>query len=250
MRLLEVTGVVVEEDELLVSDLRQTRHPTPGEPVPGIDDEHQLILIQRQALHVGMAHRPRETELDLFVQGHLQDRLRMRSPHRDGNPWMRRREPLQQPGQGISPHPRRSPDPQSSPRSPPELLQPPLALLKPAHDPLRVRQKLLARLRKPHPPTRPNEKRIPNLLLQRLEPRRQGWLREIHLLGSPAQVTQPRHRNKTLQLSKEHARGSFQSPAISLWRSAVTFLFLLKADSRQLITISFSYIYDTCKQLE
>ena len=185
--------------------------PLPGKPVPRIDDEHQLVLIEPQALHLGMAHRPREPELHLLLQGHLQDLLGMPGPDRDGDPRISRREPLQQPGQCVGPNPRRSPDPQPPPRSPPQLLQPPLALLEPIHDPLRVRQKLLPSLRKPHPPTRPHEKRIPNLLLQRLQPRRQRRLRQKHLLGSPAQVPQPRHREETLELPEQHAV-SFQSP--------------------------------------
>src|SRR5215218_2573439 len=79
-------------------------------------------------------------------------------------------------------------------------------------DPLRIRQELLARLRKPHPPTRPHEQRIPKLLLERLESRRQSRLRKIHLLRRPAQISQPRHRQKAFDLPEEHAV-SLRSPA-------------------------------------
>ena len=180
--------------------------------MPRIYDQHQLILIEWQTLHLGMPHRPREPQLHLLLQRHLQNRLGMPRPHRDGDPGMSRREPLQQPRQRVSPHARRSPDPQPPPRSPPELLQPPLALLEPAHNPLRIRQKLLARLRKPHPTTRPHKQRIPNLLLQRLQPRRQCRLRQEHLLRSPAQIPEPRHRYKAFKLPKQHAV-SLRSPA-------------------------------------
>src|ERR687889_1946546 len=95
VRLLEVARVVVEEDELLLTDLGQARCTLPGEPVPWIYDEHQFVLIERQALDFGVAHRPRETELHLLLERHLEDRLGMPGPHRDRNPRMRRREPLQ-----------------------------------------------------------------------------------------------------------------------------------------------------------
>src|SRR5215207_5413746 len=65
--------------------------------------------------------------------------------------------------------------------------------------------KLPASLREPHPTARAHEERIPKLLLQCLEARRQRRLREIHLLSSPAQVPKPRHGQKAFQLSEEHA---------------------------------------------
>src|ERR671914_465247 len=88
----------------------------------------------------------------------------------------------------------------------------PPALLEAADSALRIRQELLPRLREPHPPARPHEELIPDLFLQRLQPRRQRGLRQKHLLRRPAQVSQPRHRQKTFHLSKKHAV-SLRSPA-------------------------------------
>src|SRR5215212_4433823 len=143
----------------------------------------------------------------------------MPRPDRDRNPRMRRREPLQEPGQRVRPNPRRSPDPEPPSRCPPYLLQAPLAFFETPHYPLRIRQKLPASLRDPHPTTRPHKQRVPKLLLQRLQTRRQGRLRKIHLLCGPAQIPQPRHRQKAFQLSEEHARSSFQSLGIRLQAS-------------------------------
>src|SRR5215211_287312 len=129
----------------------------------------------------------------------------MPGPYRDRHPRIGRREPLQEPRQRVGPDPRRRPEHQPPARSPPQLLQMPPALLEAPDTALGVRQELLAGLREPHPPARPHEELIPDLLLQRLQPRRQRGLRQKHLLRRPAQVPQPRHRQETFHLPKKHA---------------------------------------------
>src|SRR4028119_409276 len=160
----------------------------------------------------------------------------MPRPYRDRDLRLSRHEPLQKSWQRVGSHAGRGPDQEPPPRRPPQLLQPPPPLLeapehplrvrhellarlrqphppaRPPHPPpplleapeppLRVRHELLARIRQPHPPARPDEQLVPYLLLERLQPRRQGRLREKHLLRRPAQVPEARHRQKTLELSE------------------------------------------------
>src|SRR4028119_2261086 len=126
----------------------------------------------------------------------------MPRPYRDRDLRISRHEPLQKPRQRVGSHAGRGPDQEPPPRRPPQLLQPPPPLLEAPEHPLRVRHELLARIRQPHPPARPDEQLVPYLLLERLQPRRQGRLREKHLLRRPAQVPEARHRQKTLELSE------------------------------------------------
>src|SRR5918994_1627464 len=184
--------------------------------VPRRDAPHDRRSRQERdpqpVLDLRMPHRPREPEVHILLQCHLQDVLRGPRAYGYRHPRIRRREPLPQPWQSVRPYPRRRPEHEPPSRSPTQLSQPSPALLEAPPSPLRVRQELLSRLREPHPPARPHEELVPNLHLQRLQTRRQGRLRQEHLLRSPAQVSQARHRQEALYLSEKHAV-SLRSPA-------------------------------------
>src|SRR5919202_6238504 len=116
-RQLVVARGVVEEYELLAPDLRQLRRSLLCKAMLRVHHQHELVLVKRHALHLRVAHRPRQPELYLLLQNHLQNVLRVPGPHRDRHPGVRCREALQDRRQSVRAYPRRSSQGQPPARS-------------------------------------------------------------------------------------------------------------------------------------
>lgn len=207
MRMLAIDpGGAVEEDEVLAHELLDADPPSGGEGVPGVHDEHDLVLVERHALDVGMAERAHEAELHLVAQHHVQHLLGV--PRADGQPDRRVRgaEALQDRREDVRADRGGRAEQELSGGAASEVRQQ-LATVGERHErALGVGQEGASGLREPHPAARPDEQRPAELPLQRLEARRQRRLADEQRLRRAADVAPPRDLEEALHLREQHRR--------------------------------------------
>src|SRR5919109_519099 len=91
----------VEEDQLHVADLLGADRLLLGEAVLRVDDENEVVLVERRRLDLRVAERTAESEVDLLLEDELEDLFRVARANRQLDPRMCPAEAGQDPRQDV-----------------------------------------------------------------------------------------------------------------------------------------------------
>ena len=204
VRELGVARRAVELDELLARDLLQPDLPALGEAVGRVADEHEPVLVERRRDDVGVAQDARQPEVDLLAQDEVEHLLGMAGAHAHRTRGWAVANSLSIVGSeyvesaGAAPSASRPAPPRSNA----------FTICRPSESDSSART---AKGRKASPAS---VSRIPcevrmeelgrELLLQPLEPRRQGRLGDEQRVGRAADARRSRDLDETLDLRNLH----------------------------------------------
>jgi hypothetical protein len=196
----------VEEDQLDVADPLRADRLLTDEGVVRVDDEHELVLVERCRLDLRVTQGPPEPDLHLLLEDEVEDLLGVPRPDRELHLWVRATEPGQDPGQDVGADSRGRPERELAALASRELAEEPAPGSRGAERPLGVGQERPAGVREPHPASGTDEKARAELLLEPLQPRRQRGLGDEERLGRAADAPPLGDLDECLQLFQSHRR--------------------------------------------
>ncbi len=152
----------------------------------GVDDEHELVFVERRRLDLWMAERAPEADLHLLLQDEVEDLLGVAGADGELQPRMRAAEAGEDPRENVGAHRRRGAERELAALPALELFDHALARSGRAERPFRVGEKGATRVGKPHAAACADEELRSDLLLEALQPRCQRRLRHEERLGRAA----------------------------------------------------------------
>ena len=147
-----------------------------------VHDEHQLVLVERELLDLGIVERTQEPDGDLLALDQLDHLLGVAGAHGHLHARVRLREAVEDRRQRVRRHDRRRAHGDVPGHAAAQLAEDEPALVHRLQGALRVGEERAARFRQAHASAAPHEQPGADVPLERVEPRRERRLRDVQRL--------------------------------------------------------------------